>query len=173
MQFKTEDYFHAQLRQHNPHPESLETTGQVSEADALTYPIPERHSRVLPFAKMLVNLCEPYSELLICATEWGIWRSSENWHLFHHLRNSYGERASVKERPCHCFSSNESDIALDFVYLFVLFSWDFYIFSAPSRDLIFLSHDGYVRIHSTERLPASRLAFEDFLRGDMPTRLDS
>jgi len=46
---------------------------------------------------------------LVWITEWGIWGSSENWHLYYTLRQSYGDLRLLHEAPGHLFLGHESE----------------------------------------------------------------
>jgi hypothetical protein len=41
--------------------------------------------------------------VLLFITEWGIWGSSENLHLYYKLRQSYGDQRLLHEEPGHLF----------------------------------------------------------------------
>jgi len=45
---------------------------------------------------------------LLWVTEWGIWPSSENWHLYYKLRQSYGDTRLLEEAPGHLFLNYET-----------------------------------------------------------------
>jgi hypothetical protein len=118
----------------------------------IAFPIPSEHSRILWFARQLLAAAAPRRDLFVMPTLWSVWQSSENWHLYNLFRKACGDNRSLKDAPCHCFSADEHDLALDFIYLFLLFSWDFFIFSFHDNDLLFLSHDEFAIYHSPNRV---------------------
>src|ERR1700676_3036622 len=44
---------------------------------------------------------------LLWITEWGIWPSSENWHLYYRLPQIYGDQRLLHEAPGHLFLEHE------------------------------------------------------------------
>jgi len=46
---------------------------------------------------------------LLWISEWGIWPSSENWHLYYKLRQSYGNQQLLWEAPGHLFLEHEAE----------------------------------------------------------------
>src|SRR6266566_2493403 len=44
---------------------------------------------------------------LLWITEWGIWPSSENWHLYYRLRQTYSDQGLLDEAPGHLFLEHE------------------------------------------------------------------
>jgi hypothetical protein len=109
-----------------------------------------------------MDLLAPHGPLLLVPTEWGVW-GAENWHLYETVRRSGGSTSSLKAQPCHYFESNEREHALDFLYLFVLFSWDVYAFAYRENDLLFLSHDGFVTYFSPARTAYVKALLEERL----------
>lgn len=89
--------------------------------------------------------------LLVMPVEWGIWPSSENWHLYKVIRGAAGDTSELHEMPRHCLEASERELALDFLQLFLSFSWRFYLSAYRRSELLFVSHDGYARFWSSER----------------------
>lgn len=84
-------------------------------------------------------------------TEFGIWPSSENWNLYNKLRMSYGETASLSERPGHLFAGEETDDLLSFFQLSALFGWGGYLLTEANHINAFFSHDEFIDLFSSER----------------------
>ena len=151
MRFESKQFFLGALTA-NGLDENIDAyTEEGARAGNILFPAPEAHSHVLPFARRLLKMASPNSGLLIMPSEWGVWPSSENWHLYHFVRTSCGGNQSLQERPCHVFGVEETDLALDYIYLFLLFSWDFYVFAFHEDDLLFVSHDGFGVYHASSR----------------------
>src|SRR5215467_12367126 len=55
------------------------------------------------FCRQLEQSLQPREACLLWVTDWGIWTSSENWHLYYRLRQSYGEQRLLDEAPGHLF----------------------------------------------------------------------
>jgi hypothetical protein len=50
-------------------------------------------------------------------TEWGVWQSSENWHLYYRLRQSYGDHRLIEEAPVHLFLEHETYDLISFLQI--------------------------------------------------------
>jgi hypothetical protein len=77
-------------------------------------------------------------------TEWGIWGSSENWHLYYKLRQSYGDPRLLHEAPGHLFLGHESEDLASFLQLAILNGWGGYILTQADYVNAFFSHDEYI-----------------------------
>jgi hypothetical protein len=64
-------------------------------------------SKLLWLSDVLASKLEPFDECLLWVTLWGVWNSSENWHLFYRLRETYGERRPLWDAPGHLFLKHE------------------------------------------------------------------
>ena len=105
--------------------------------------MPEGHSRLYWFSHFLQLTLSPRDECLMWVIEHGIWPSSENWHLFGRLRQSYGETRTLDEAPGHLFTSDEAADVTTFVEVSISCGWGFYLLTSGPRQA-FLSHDEYV-----------------------------
>ncbi len=82
---------------------------------------------------------------LLWITEWGIWPSSENWHLYYRLRQSYGENQLLHTAPGHYFQNFEMDDLASFLQVSVTNGWGGYILPASTHGpTAFFSHDEYI-----------------------------
>jgi len=83
--------------------------------------------------------------ILLWITEWGIWPSSENWHLYYKLRQSYGDQRLLHEAPGHLFQNFETDDLASFLQVAATNGWGGYILPAsPYPPKAFFSHDEYI-----------------------------
>jgi hypothetical protein len=98
----------------------------------------------------LASYLEPYHECLLWVTTWGVWSSSENWHLFYRLRESYGERRQLRDAPGHIYLNHERTDLTTFVELGLLFGWDFYLLTSPNYHTAFVSHDEFIEFHTDD-----------------------
>jgi hypothetical protein len=87
---------------------------------------------------------------LLWITEFKIWPSSENWNLYYRLRGSYGDTASLYDRPGHVFSSDEVDDLTSFLQLSALFGWGGYLLSEANSVNCFFSHDEFIDFYSRD-----------------------
>jgi hypothetical protein len=93
----------------------------------------------------------PFGEpSLLLLTEWGIWPSSENWHLYYKLRQSYGDTRLVEEAPGHLFLGHETEDLASFLQLSMLNGLGGYLFTHIDRVNAFFSHDEYIDFFAKE-----------------------
>lgn len=97
---------------------------------------------------------------LLWVTEWGIWPSSENWHLYYKLRQSYGDSRQLHEAPGHLFLEHESEDLASYLQLAILNGWGGYVLPQANHINAFFSHDEYVAFfaESEEELAGVRKA---------------
>ena len=81
---------------------------------------------------------------LLWITEWGIWPSSENWHLYYKLRHSYGDLRLLQEAPGHLFLEHESEDFASFLQIAMLNGWGGYVLTHADYVNAFFSHDEYI-----------------------------
>jgi len=78
---------------------------------------------------------------LLWITEWGIWPSSENLHLYYRLRRSYGNSDLLEEAPGHLFLGFETEDLASFLQLSMLNGWGGYVLTHANYVNAFFSHD--------------------------------
>jgi len=93
-------------------------------------------------AKSITNWLMPFSTSILIATEYGIWPSRENLHLFQRVRSSYSETTPIYMTPGHVFTGLESSDLITFLHLYMLFGWGGVISTDGSKSGFF-SHDGW------------------------------
>jgi hypothetical protein len=81
---------------------------------------------------------------LLWITEWGIWSSSENWHLYYRLRQSYSDHRLLHEAPGHLFLEHETGDLASFLQLAMLNGWGGYVLTHADYVNVFFSHDEYI-----------------------------
>jgi hypothetical protein len=81
---------------------------------------------------------------LLWLTEWGIWRSSENWHLYYKLRQSYANHKLLQEAPGHLFLDYEAEDLASFLQIAMLNGWGGYLLTQANYVNAFFSHDEYI-----------------------------
>jgi hypothetical protein len=86
---------------------------------------------------------------LLWITEWDIWRSTENWHLYYKLRNSYGDHQLLHEAPGHLFLAHEAEDLASFLQLAMLNGWGGYVLTQADYVNAFFSHDEYIDFYAT------------------------
>ncbi|MGH7485542.1 MAG: hypothetical protein ACREMY_08050 [bacterium] len=100
---------------------------------------------------------------LLWITEWGIWPSSENWHLYYKLRQTYGDYRLLDEAPGHLFLEHETEDLSSFLQVAMLNGWGGYVLTQADRANAFFSHDEYIDFFAdtSEALEGVRQALLD------------
>ena len=91
--------------------------------------------------------CRP---ALLWITEWGIWASSENLHLYYTLRQAAGDHQLLEEAPGHLFLNHELPELASFIQVAMLNGWGGYILTDMNYINAFFSHDEYVDFFAAE-----------------------
>jgi len=81
---------------------------------------------------------------LLWITELHIWPSSENWHLYYKLRQSYGDLQLLEEAPGHLFLPHEAEDLASFLQIAMLNGWGGYVLTEANYVHAFFSHDEFV-----------------------------
>ncbi len=85
---------------------------------------------------------------LLWITEWDIWPSSENWHLYYKLRQTYGDPRLLRDAPGHLFLEHETEDLASFLQLSMLNGWGGYILTDANYVNAFSSHDEYIDFYA-------------------------
>jgi hypothetical protein len=117
---------------------------------AVTYFSEKNWSQLTWFSGFLTSYLQPFRECLLWVTEWGVWPSSENLHLFYRLRESYDERRSLHDAPGHSFLGYENADLTTYIQVALQFGWGFYLVTSPSHHSAFVSHDEYVDFYTDD-----------------------
>jgi hypothetical protein len=110
--------------------------------ERVDYPA-ERH-RIFFVAQWIAQSLTYQEPTLLWITEWGIWPSSENWHLYYKLRQTYTDQRLLHEAPGHLFLEHETDDLASFLQVAMLNSWGGYVLTQFNAVNTFFSHDEYV-----------------------------
>lgn len=81
---------------------------------------------------------------LLWFTEWSIWESSENWHLYYRLRHSYDDQRLLPEAPGNLFLGHEGEDLGSFLQVAMLNGWGGYVLTHANYVNAFFSHDEYI-----------------------------
>lgn len=105
---------------------------------------PSEPYRVFFFAHWIATSMTYRMPTLLWVTEWGIWPSSENWHLYHKLRQIYGDQRLLHETPGHLFLEHEAEDLASFLQIAMLNGWGGYVLTQANYVNAFFSHDEYI-----------------------------
>jgi hypothetical protein len=136
-------------------------------AERIEYP-PEPH-RIFYIAHWIATSLAYRQPVLLLITEWGIWGSSENWHLYYKLRQAYGDQRLLHEAPGHLFLEHEGEDLTSFLQISMLNGWGGYILTGANYVNAFFSHDEYIDFFSDKN--ANLAEIRDAL-GPRPSKAD-
>ena len=102
------------------------------------------------FCQRLERALQPREECLLWVTDWGVWRSSENLHLYYRLRQSYDDHRLLDEAPAHLFLDYEAPDLVSFLQVGILCGWDMHLIPFVGYARAFVSRDEYVDFAADE-----------------------
>lgn len=85
-----------------------------------------------------------------------MWPSSENWHLYYRLRESYGDRRLLHEAPGHLFLDYEAADLVTFLHVTISSGWDAEVlphlsYGSAANARVFISHDEFVLLAHADK----------------------
>jgi hypothetical protein len=117
--------------------------------ERIAYP-KEPHS-IYSFARWIAANLTYDQPSLLWITEWGIWPSSENWHLYYKLKEACEDRRQLHESPGHLFQKHESEDLASFLQLSMLNGWGGYLLTHANFVNLFFSHDEYMDLYAEQQ----------------------
>jgi hypothetical protein len=139
LRFYTKDECEEWLRgKERQKPEAVPGT-QVERID-----YPREPHRVFGIAHWIASSLTYRMPTLLWITEWSIWPSSENWHLYYTLRHRHSDLRLLHEAPGHLFLGHESEDLASFLQVAMLNGWGGYILTQADYVNAFFSHDEYI-----------------------------
>ena len=117
--------------------------------------LPQTPGQLTWLCRFISRCLEPRSECLLWVTETGVWPSSENWHVYYRLRQSYGDLRQLQEAPGHLFLNYESADLATFLQVGLVHGWDMFVlprldYGGPGTAQAFISHDEWVLLSHRE-----------------------
>ncbi len=92
-----------------------------------------------------IGMSLPYRQpVLVWMTEWGVWGSSENWHLYYKLRAGSNDNRLLHEAPGHLFLEHEAEDLTSLLQVAMLNGWGGYVLTQANYLNAFFSHDEYI-----------------------------
>jgi hypothetical protein len=113
-------------------------------------PYPSEPYRVFRIAHWIAMRLTYRMPALLWLTEWGIWSSTENWHLYYRLRQSYGDQRLLHEAPGHLFLKHEVEDLASFLQLSMLNGWGGYLLTEADYANLFFSNDEFINFYSDD-----------------------
>lgn len=105
---------------------------------------PSKPHQVFFIAHWVASVLTYQRPVLLFVTEWGIWPSSENWHLYYKLRQNYGDNRLLNDAPGHLFLEHETEDLASFLQIAMLNGWGGYVLTEANYINAFFSHDEYI-----------------------------
>lgn len=109
---------------------------------------PDEPYRIFALAHWIASSITYRMDVLLWITEWDIWPSSENWHLYYKLRQGYGDLRLLHEAPGHLFLAHESEDLASFLQIAMLNGWGGYVLPHAPYVSAFFSHDEYINFYA-------------------------
>ena len=147
----------------------LDSAGKVAPTGffkALDSQIPSDSGHKTALSRVIASFFENDDEALLWIHEFGIWPSSEDWHLFEALRQSLGEQSTLSDKPGHLFSSSDLTAVRSLVALVLYFIWGAILYSPATGLVVKISHDEFLSVYVRDRKDASNVtdSLKKFLR---------
>lgn len=118
---------------------------ELSTAFAHTIAYPESEYGIYGVAHWIAHSLPHRLPSLLWITEWGIWPSCENLHLYYTVRRSYGDLDLLEEKAGHLFLGFEAEDLASFLQIAMLNGWGGYLLTDANYVNIFFSHDEYLK----------------------------
>lgn len=120
-------------------------------SESLRVDYQSENRRMAFYAHWLASHLPQRSPTLLLLTECGVWPSSENWHLYYKLRQSYSDVRLLHEAPGHLFLEHEVEDLASFLQLAMMNGWGGYVLSGITSLNAFFSHDEYIDFFATKK----------------------
>lgn len=119
------------------------------------YPAKGREYRFL--ARWVSQFLTYRMPVLLWITESGIWPSSENWHLYYKLRQSYADHRLLDEAPGQLFLDYQTEDLATLLQIALLNGWGGYLLTHANYVNAFFSHDEYIDFFAREESSLAEL----------------
>jgi len=117
--------------------------------------LPQTPGQVAWLCNFVSSCLSPRDNCLVWISDWGVWPTSENWHLYYRLRQSYGDQRLLHEAPGHLLLDYEGAGLVSFLQLGVLNGWDMHLlpvlnYGGTDTARAFVSHDEWIVLSHRE-----------------------
>jgi hypothetical protein len=133
--------------------------------DYFSIHLPAESGRLLFLARLVASGMTFRDPCLLRVTNSYFWPTSNNWHLYYRLRQSYGDQRLIHEAPGHLFLDYETEDLATFLHVAMLFGWDAQMNFASPYFAADLSHDGFLDVHSDKSCPETLAKFRKGIEG--------
>lgn len=122
----------------------------VAPASTIQFPFPTNPGGILQATKWIASHLTCGQPTLLWITEWGIWPSSENWHLYYKLRQTYDDHRLLEEAPGHLLFGHETEDLVSFLEISLLNGWGGYVLTQANYVNAFFSHNEYFCFYAAD-----------------------
>jgi hypothetical protein len=144
----------AKLLAYDARPSENQLTRLDANTEAVRIVFADRRRSSYALARNFASWFGTFGQCVLWITEYGIWPSSENMHLYYRLRNSYGDHRLLAEAPGHLFLSHENNELVTFLDFTIQFGWGAFLLGTGASVDITISHDEWIVIQSKSSLRA-------------------
>ena len=145
MQFYTQDECEAWLAERRRQKPNL-----VPDIHVVRVAYPAEHHRLYFIARFIAFSLPHRMKTLLWIKEWGMWSSSENWHLYYKLRQAYGDKRSLHDAPGHLCLEHEGETLASFLQIAMFNGWGGYILTEANKVNAFFSHDSHIDFYAED-----------------------
>lgn len=124
------------------------------------FEVPASVNRLAWFCRLIESKLQPRNHCLLWVTSWGVWESSENWHLYYRLRQSYGDSRLLQEAPGHLFLEFETHDLVSFLQIGLTAGWDMHLLPFGGYGRAFVSHDGWIEFAMVDATELEKIRVE-------------
>jgi len=129
---------------------------------ALWFNVENERFRSHAVAANVVSWLGDFDQCLLLITEYGIWPSSENLHLYYKLREAYKEKSKLHDSPGHLFEHGEQADLTTYLSLAIQFGWGGYLLPEPCTVELNLSHNGIIDVNTKLKMDMVRNSLASF-----------
>ena len=129
-------------------------------SSAVRCDLPKDITKLTWFCRFIERSIQPRKDCLLWVTTWGVWPSSENWHLYYRLRQSHGDQRLIHEAPGHLFLEFEAADLVSFVEIGLIAGWDMHLIPTIGYGRAFVSHDEWVEFAMDDPSETGRIRLE-------------
>jgi len=122
--------------------------------------LPQTPGQLTWLCQFISRCLSPRRSCLLWVTDWAIFPSSENWHLYYRLRQSYADHRLIDEAPGHFFLDFEDPDMTSFLLIGILSGWDMHLipdlaYGGPGTAHGFVCHDEWIALSHREPATAA------------------
>ena len=119
---------------------------ELTHSHRLRCNFPPLFTQLIWFSRAIESALQPRHDCLLWVTDWGLFPSNENHHLYYRLRQSYGDVRLLHEAPGHLCLDYERPEVVTLIHLCILFGWDIHLIPSVGYGRAFVCHDEWAEI---------------------------